>query len=108
MLKRTGFSIEKSNGSPTEQIQLLEFVEGVLKAGSLISILENKKINSTTLFTLLLENKSYQDFFVEVTSSSSFREAVFSLLYLYPSLVKSKITKSSIKKINAIRDSNRT
>jgi hypothetical protein len=107
MLKGTGISIEKSNGSPTEQIQLIEFVEGVLKAGSLISILENKKINSTTLFTLLLENKQYQDFFIEITASNSFREAVYSLLYLYPSLVKSKITKSSIKKINASRNSYR-
>lgn len=108
MINRTPITLEKSNGSPTEQIQSLEFVEGVLKAGSFISILEGKKINSTMLFMLLLENKCYQDFFVEITSSDSFREAVFSLLYLYPSLVKSKLTKSSIRKINASRNANRT
>ena len=98
-------SLDTSSSSPTEQIQTKDFIEGVLKAGSLISILENKRLNSTVLFTLLLENKSYQDFFVEITSSENFKEAILSLLYLYPALVKSKITKSSIRKINAKRSS---
>ena len=97
----THTNLESSCGSPLEQIQTRDFIDGVLKAGSLISILENKKINSTALFALLIENKYYQDFFVEITSSDSFKEAILSLLYLYPSLVKSKITKSSIRKLNA-------
>jgi hypothetical protein len=99
------FNLSNSTGSPTEQIHSKDFIEGTLKAGSLISILENKKINATSLFTLILENKHYQDFFIEITSSDSLKEALMSLLYLYPSLVKSKITKSSIRKINGKRNS---
>lgn len=104
MAKPFSFNLSNSSGSPTEQIQNKDFVQGTLKAGSLISILENKKINPTLLFALILENKHYQDFFVEITSSSSLKEALMSLLYLYPSLVKSKITKSSIRKINGKRN----
>lgn len=92
--------LERSNVSPVDQICSKEFTEGVLKAGSIISMLENKKLNPTNLFLCLLQTRQYQDFFVEITSSNSFREAILSLLYLYPSLVKSKITKSLIKQIN--------
>jgi hypothetical protein len=82
---------------PSEYVCAKEFEEDVLKAGSVISILENKKLNPINLFLCLLESKQYQDLFVEITSMSNFKEAISHLLYLYPSLVKSKITKSAIK-----------
>jgi hypothetical protein len=86
--------------APYNEIQTKEFIEAVLKTGALISMLENKKINMTTLFCLLLERQDYQNFFTEITSSNSFKEAVMYMLYLNPSLVKSKITKSLIRKLN--------
>lgn len=92
--------LENSNAAPYEQIINEEFVQGMLRAGSLISIIENKKINTTTLFSLLVENSSYQQFFTEITSSSSFREALKIMLHMNPSLVKSKITKSLVRKNN--------
>ena len=92
--------LENSNASPYSQMHFKDFVDGMLKAGSFISMLENKKINTTTLFSLLLENPNYQNFFTEITSSDSFREAITTMLYLNPSLVKSKITKSIVRKIN--------
>lgn len=95
--------LENSNATPLDQIYSKEFIDGVLKAGSLISMLENKKINTTLLLSLLLENSDYQDFFTEITSSENFKDAVLSLLYLHPSLVKSKITKSIVRKLNARR-----
>lgn len=51
------------------------------------------------LFCLLLERPDYQILFTELTSCSSFKEAVMYLLFLNPSLVKSKITKSLIRKL---------
>lgn len=92
--------LESSNALPFLRIHSREFIEGALKAGSLISMLENKKINTTMLFALLVENTSYQKFFTEITSSNSFKEALYSLLQLNPSLVKSKIVKSLVRKIN--------
>lgn len=93
--------LETSNAAPYTFLHVKEYIDGLLKAGSLISMIENKKINTTTLFSLLIENPEYQKFFTEITSSDSFREAIMSLLYLNPSLVKSKITKSVIKKLNS-------
>jgi hypothetical protein len=42
-----------------------EFIDGMLKAGSMIFMIENEKINTVAFFALLLENKSYQEFFAE-------------------------------------------
>lgn len=98
--------LKSSNAAPFAQLHSKEFIEGVLKAGSLISMIENKKINTTTFFSLLLENPDYQDFFTEITSSDSFKESIMSLLYLNPSLVKSKITKSIVRKLNGKSKSN--
>ena len=92
--------LENSNASPFSRINTREFIEGVLKAGSLISMLENKKINTATLFSLLLENPNYQKFFTEITSSDSFKESIMLMLHLNPNLVKSKITKSIVRKLN--------
>ena len=103
MLQHIFAELERSNAAPSDHINSKEFIEGVLKAGSLISMLENKKINTTALFALLLEKKDYQHFFVSITSSENFKESILSLLYLHPSLVKSKITKSVIRKLNAKR-----
>ena len=94
------FELERSDITPLDQICLREFTEGVLKAGSIISILENKKLNPINLFLCLLKSKQYQSFFVEITSCNSFRESILALLHLYPSIVKSKITKSAIKQLH--------
>jgi hypothetical protein len=99
MVESEFIELDNSNVTPIEQLHMKEFVEGALKAGSFISMLENKKINTTTLFTLLLEKELYQEFFTEITASKSFKHAILSLLYLHPSLVKSKITKSVIRKL---------
>jgi len=92
--------LENSNSKPYDHLISKEYIEGVMKAGALFSMLENKKINTTMLFSLLLDKPDYQAFFVEITSSEDFKEALMYLLYLNPSLVKSKITKSYIRKYN--------
>ena len=92
--------LESSNPKPYGHMVSQEFIHGVMKAGALLSMIENKKINTTTLFTLLLERPDYQAFFTEITSCDSFKEAVKYLLHLNPALVKSKITKSFLRKIN--------
>jgi hypothetical protein len=92
--------LNSSAADPLERIKFNEFISGMLKAGSFISMVENKKINTTNLFLLILEKIEYQDFFVEMTSSKDFREAIGLLLHLHPNLVKSKFTKSYLRKKN--------
>ena len=90
-----------SNAAPYDQINHREFAEALSIAGSFVSMCENKKINNSTFFSLLLETPSYQEFFTEITSSNSFKEAILFLLYLQPNLLKSKITKSVLRRLNA-------
>jgi hypothetical protein len=95
----SAFSLNSSSANPTDRLHFNEYIVGLAKAGSLISMLEGKKINTTNLLLLILEKKDYQDFFVEITSSKSFRDSILTLLYLYPSLVKSKFTKAYTRKL---------
>jgi hypothetical protein len=106
MLESVFTDLETSNATPLDHIHSKEFYEGLAKAGSFFSMIEGKKINTTTLFSLLLEKPEYQKFFTEITASENFKEAILSLLYLHPSLVKSKITKSLIRKLNGKSKSN--
>lgn len=107
MSKNVFAELGSSTSLPVNKILSQDFVDGLNKAGSLFSMIENKKLNATGLFGLLLETPCYQDFFVEITASENFRDAILSMLYLYPSIVKSKITKTTIRKLNA-KHSNRT
>lgn len=97
LTNQADFELENSQSTPLDQINTKEFSQSVLKVGSIISMLENKKLNPTNLFLYLLENKNYQQIFVEITACKNFKEALRSLLLLYPSLVKSKLTKTAIK-----------
>lgn len=93
------FDLSSSAALPADRLEMYEFVAGLLKAGSFISMIENKKLNPTNLFLIVLEKKDYQDFFVEITACSSLKESLFKMLQLHPSLVKSKFTKSYVRKV---------
>jgi hypothetical protein len=75
-----------------------EYIMGVFKFGSYLSILKNKKINPSVLFASILENKDLREIFIYVTYSENINEALLGLLQLYPSLLKSKNTKRLFKK----------
>jgi len=83
---------------PLSQICTKEYIEGVFKFGSYLSIMRNKKINPNGLFVAILENRHLRDLFVIVTHSENMQEALLGLLQLYPSLLKSKNTKRIFKK----------
>jgi hypothetical protein len=87
-----------SRNNPLSQICTKEYILGVFKFGSFLSILYNKKINPSALFVCVLENKEVRELFVEITHSDSVHEALLGLLQLYPPLLKSKNTKRLFKK----------
>jgi len=90
------------HGNPLEKICSKEFVDGVLLFGSLLSILNNKRINPATLFTHILQSHEMRELFIYTTGSKDTYDAILSLLKLYPNLSKSKNTKklfvSSLKR----------
>jgi len=87
-----------SRSDPLSQICTKEYIEGVFRFGSFLSIIKNKKINPSGLFVTILENKNFREIFIKVTHSENMHEAMLGLLQLYPSLVKSKNTKRIFKK----------
>jgi hypothetical protein len=87
-----------SKNDPLRQICTKEYILGVFKFGSFLSILHNKRLNPSSIFVLILENKEIRDLFVEVTHSENAKDALLNLLQLYPPLLKSKNTKRLFKK----------
>lgn len=87
-----------SKNDPLRQICTKEYILGVFKFGSYLSILHNKRLNPSAVFCLILENKELRDLFVEITHSESTKEALLGLLQFYPPLLKSKNTKRLFKK----------
>jgi hypothetical protein len=87
-----------SRNDPLSQVCTKEYILGVFKFGSFLSIIKNKKINPSGLFTSILENRDLRDIFIHVTHSENVNEALLGLLQLYPSLLKSKNTKRLFKK----------
>ena len=87
-----------NNNDPVHNAISKEYIEGLLKIGSFLSILCGKKINSSTLFTMILENSDIRYIFVSLTGSTDEREALLGILYLYPALLNSKNVKKTFQK----------
>jgi len=86
------------NNDPVENVSSKEFIEGLMKLGSFLSIIVNKKINSSTLFTMILENSDVRYILISMTGSESERDALLSILHMYPALLKSKNVKKTFQK----------
>ena len=87
-----------SNNDPLDSICTKEFVENVLKFGAYLSMINNKRINSSVLFLTILENYRLRDIFVDITGAESERDAFLGVLQLYPVLIKSKNTRKLFEK----------
>ena len=87
-----------SNSDPLDNICGKEFIINVLKFGSYLSMINNRRVNSSVLFLTILENYRLRDIFVEMTGAESERDAFLGVLKLYPILIKSKNTKKLFEK----------
>jgi len=87
-----------SNNDPLDNICTKEFVENVLKFGAYLSMINNKRVNSSVLFLTILENYRLRDIFVDITGAESERDAFLGVLKLYPVLIKSKNTRKLFEK----------
>ena len=87
-----------SYNDPLDNICTKEFILNVNKFGSFLSIVNNKRVNSSVLFLSILENSKLRDTFLEITGSETEMEAILGLLEMYPVLIKSKNTKRIFEK----------
>ena len=89
-----------NNTNPLYQIKEMEFDDALLKYGSLVSILKNKRINQTMFLVELLESQTHRDCFKALAGIEETDVLFYNLIIRFPVLCKSKIIKTKIKEIN--------
>jgi hypothetical protein len=86
------------NSDPVMCTTSKEYIQGLLRLGAFLSIVNGKKINSAALFTLILENANIRSILTSLTGVEDEREALLNMLHLYPSLLKSKNVKKTFQR----------
>jgi len=88
-----------NDNNPVYKMNEKEFNHSLLKFGSFVSILKNKRINQTMLLALVLEYPEYQESFKGVSEIDNIRVIIYNLILRFPILCKSKIIKNKIKEL---------
>lgn len=89
-----------NNNNPLYIIKQSEFDSALLKYGSLLSMMKNKRINQTMFLVELLENEIHQDCFKLLCGIDELDMLFYNLIVRFPVLCKSKIIKTKIKQVN--------
>lgn len=72
----------------------------ILKMGSLLSILQNKKTNHAKMFIMLVKNQKFRNCFLKISGLESFQHLVHCLMEKYPTLCESKVVLGALKHDN--------
>ncbi len=81
----------------------LDFLSGeeieceLIKFNSFCSIIHNKKLNSITVFSLIVKNSSYKKIFMKMLQIDNEKEALLLFLKYNPNLCRSKVVKEILK-----------
>ena len=89
-----------NNNNPLYQIKEAEFDDVLLKFGSLVSILKNKRINQTMFMVELLDSENHRECFKILSGIEESRVLFYNLIIRFPVLCKSKIITTKIAEIN--------
>ena len=75
----------------------------ILKMGSLLSILQNKKTNQAKMLILLVKDERFRKCFLQIAELNSFQHLVRCLMEKYPTLCESKVVSGALKRDNKLR-----
>ncbi len=75
----------------------------ILKMGSLLSILHNKKTNQAKMLIMLVTNERFRKCFLHIAELDSFQHLVRCLMEKYPTLCESKVVSGALKRDNKRR-----
>lgn len=89
-----------NNTNPLYNIKQAEFDSALLKFGSLLSILKDKRINQTMFLVELLESEDHRECFKILSGIDKTNVLFYNMIVRFPVLCKSKIVKNKIKEIN--------
>ncbi len=85
---------------PYNQIGEVEFDIILNKIGSFLYLINNKNINPTNLFLIILSDPQMQKLSMQLMSTQTLMPILKGILIRYPNLVKSKMLKTKANKIN--------
>lgn len=83
--------------NPLDSLSNEELETEILKFSSFCSILHNKKLNSVTVFTLIVTNSIYKKVFMRLVQIDNEKEAILLFLKFNPNLCRSKVVKEVLK-----------
>lgn len=75
----------------------------ILKMGSLLSILQNKKTNQAKMLITLVQNERFRKCFLHIAELDSFQHLVHCLMEKFPTLCESKVVSGALKRGNKYR-----
>jgi hypothetical protein len=69
----------------------------ILKMGSLLSILQNKKTNQAKMLIMLVQNERFRNCFLKIAELDNLQQLVRCLMERYPTLCESKVVSCALK-----------
>lgn len=94
------------NDNPLNRLNEKEFDDCLLKYGSLLSIINNKSLNPTNIFLLIVKEKEYERVFSEFSGIPDLFNIMKMIISRYPNLIKSKMVAETAKKYFKKRQKN--
>ena len=88
--------VEQSN--PVQQITDDELDMLILRMGSFLSILNNKKVNQAKLLITIVNDEKFQECFLRLSELPQLQTIVELLINKYPTLCKSKVVHNAFTK----------
>lgn len=85
------------NDTPSNKMAENELDDIILKMGSFLSIISNKKINQAKLLITAVKNKYFKEIFQNITEIDNLQLLVRSIITRYPTVCRSKIVINSLR-----------
>jgi len=96
MIDSSLFSTNDDQVSPVEHITERELDEVILKMGSFLSILQNKKANQAKLLICTIQDPIFQKCFLSIADIDNLSFLIHNIIRKYPTLCKSKVVTSAL------------
>jgi hypothetical protein len=97
-MSTTNILEQTNNSSPLVQINEKETDMIILKLGSFLSIINNKKTNQAKLLVTALKNKKFQQCICNLLEVDNLQSLVECIIKKYPLLCKSKVVHKAVKR----------
>lgn len=89
---------KEHNQLPADNLTERELDMGILKIGSFLSIISNRKCNQAKLLITVVQNKYFSEMCMRLTEIDNPQTLVESILLRYPTISKSKLVINALSK----------